>query len=48
MISFTEDSVKNETEILKSYIEEAPRDTFKDILDAIDRLFILRTEKNNS
>lgn len=27
---------KNETEILKSYIEEAPRDTFKDILDAID------------
>ena len=25
---------KNETEILKSYIEEAPRDTFKDILDA--------------
>lgn len=28
---------KNETEILKAYIEEAPRDAFKDILDAIDR-----------
>ena len=28
MISFTEDYRKNETEILKSYIEEAPRDYF--------------------
>ena len=46
MISFTEDSVKNETEILKSYIEEAPRDTFKDILDAIDRFCLFcRTRK---
>lgn len=28
---------KREQEILKAYIEEAPRDTFKDILDAIDQ-----------
>ena len=27
---------KNETEILKAYIDAAPRDAFKDILDAID------------
>ena len=39
---------KNETEILKSYIEEAPRDTFKDILDAIDRFVYFENRKNNS
>ena len=36
---------KNETEILKSYIEEAPRDTFKDILDAIDRFVYFENRK---
>ena len=36
---------KNETEILKSYIEEAPRDTFKDILDAIDRFVYFEKKK---
>ena len=45
MISFTEDFRKNETEILKSYIEEAPRDTFKDILDAIDRFVYFENRK---
>ena len=39
---------KNETEILKSYIEEAPRDTFKDILEAIDRFVYFENRKNNS
>ena len=28
---------KQEKEILTAYIDEAPRDTFKDILDAIDQ-----------
>ena len=28
---------KREREILTAYIEAAPRDTFKDILDAIDQ-----------
>ena len=36
---------KNETEILKAYIEEAPRDTFKDILDAIDRFVYFDNRK---
>ena len=36
---------KNETEILKAYIEEAPRDTFKDILDAIDRFVYFENRK---
>ena len=36
---------KNETEILKAYIEEALRDTFKDILDAIDRFVYFENRK---
>lgn len=45
MISFYGRFRKNETEILKSYIEEAPRDTFKDILDAIDRFVYFENRK---
>ena len=28
---------KNEEEILRAYIQAAPRETFQDILDAVDR-----------
>lgn len=36
---------KNETEILKAYIDAAPRDAFKDILDAIDHFIYFDSRK---
>ena len=36
---------KDETEILKAYIDAAPRDAFKDILDAIDRFIYFDSRK---
>lgn len=36
---------EEETEILRRYIEEAPRDCFKDILDAIDRFVYFENRK---
>ncbi len=35
----------NEKEILKKYIDAAPRDTFKDILDALDRFVYFQNRK---
>lgn len=37
----------NEEEILKRYIDEAPRDNFKDILDAIDSFVYFENRKKN-
>lgn len=37
-----------ETEILKRYIEEAPRDTFKDIFDKIDSFIYFENRKKSS
>ena len=45
MISFTEDSVKTKLKSSNPNIEEAPRDTFKDILDAIDRFVYFENSK---
>ena len=42
-IFFTDVFHRDEEEILRAYIQAAPRDTFRDILDAVDRLFIFRT-----
>ena len=36
---------KNEEEILKAYIEVAPRNTFKDILDAVDQFVYFENRK---
>lgn len=36
---------KNEEEILRAYIQAAPRDTFRDILDAIDRFVYFENRK---
>ena len=36
---------KNETEILKRYIELAPREDFEDILSAIDRFIYFKSRK---
>lgn len=36
---------EDETEILRQYIEEAPRECFKDILDAIDRFVYFENRK---
>ncbi len=36
---------KEETELLKKYIELAPRDDFKDILDAVDEFAYFDSRK---
>ena len=36
---------KNETELLKRYIDLAPREDFADILDAIDRFIYFKSRK---
>ncbi len=38
---------KRETDILKRYIDEAPRDDFRDILDAIDGFVFFDSKKTN-
>ena len=38
-------SKKGETELLKRYIDLAPRDDFKDILDAVDRFAYFDSRK---
>lgn len=38
---------EKETEILKKYIDAAPRDTFKDILDSIDSFVYFDSKKTN-
>lgn len=37
MIFFMEDTKKQETDLLERYIELAPREEFRDILDSIER-----------
>ncbi|MCR5624789.1 MAG: ATP-binding protein [Lachnospiraceae bacterium] len=39
---------KNEQEILKKYIDVAPRDTFKDIFDAIDKFVYFENRKKEN
>lgn len=45
MIFFTAALKKNETELLKRYIDLAPREDFADILDAIDRFIYFKSRK---
>ena len=39
---------KNEEEILQKYIELAPRDEFKDILDSIDNFIYFENRKKEN
>lgn len=39
---------KRETELLKQYIELAPRENFRDILDAVDQFPYFDSRKNGA
>ena len=45
MISFMADIKKEETELLTRYIEIAPREDFRDILDAVDQFIYFENRK---
>lgn len=45
MTYFTAHSGKGKKEILKAYIDLAPKEDFKDILDAIDRFVYFDSRK---